>query len=152
MKCVAPLVARPLTVARPPCHVPQLTPRTLSSPALTSVAPFGDIAGVTEESLLAASAREEQPRLASEIYDIPIENLDLSVRVFNSLKRTGITTVGEVLDMLEKGPDAMLSIRNFGEKSLDELRERLIEKGYLAGPVAEGEAGAEAGPAAPVVE
>jgi DNA-directed RNA polymerase subunit alpha len=39
--------------------------------------------------------------------------------------------VGEVLEMLEKGPDAMLSIRNFGEKSLDELKERLQEKGYL---------------------
>jgi DNA-directed RNA polymerase subunit alpha len=47
------------------------------------------------------------------------------------LKRTGITTVGEVIEMLEKGPEAMLSIRNFGEKSLDELRERLEEKGYL---------------------
>jgi DNA-directed RNA polymerase subunit alpha len=65
------------------------------------------------------------------MYETPIENLDLSVRVFNSLKRTGITTVGEVLDMLEKGPEAMLSIRNFGEKSLDELKERLREKGYL---------------------
>jgi DNA-directed RNA polymerase subunit alpha len=71
------------------------------------------------------------PKKASEMYEIPIENLDLSVRVFNSLKRTGITTIGEVLDMLEKGPDAMLSIRNFGEKSLDELKERLREKGYL---------------------
>ncbi len=38
--------------------------------------------------------------------------------------------------MLEKGPDAMLSIRNFGEKSLDELRERLVEKGYLASAAA----------------
>jgi DNA-directed RNA polymerase subunit alpha len=90
-----------------------------------------DLSGVTEESLMAAAAREEEPKMASEIYETPIENLDLSVRVFNSLKRTGITTVGEVLDMLEKGPDAMLSIRNFGEKSLDELRERLVEKGYL---------------------
>jgi DNA-directed RNA polymerase subunit alpha len=90
-----------------------------------------DIAGVTEESLMSAAIREEQPRLGGEIYDTPIENLDLSVRVFNSLKRTGITTVGEVLDMLEKGPEAMLSIRNFGEKSLDELKERLREKGYL---------------------
>src|SRR3990172_164527 len=116
------------------------------------IAHVRDIAGVTEESLLAAAAREEQPRLASEIYDIPIENLDLSVRVFNSLKRTGITTVGEVLDMLEKGPDAMLSIRNFGEKSLDELRERLIEKGYLASAVPEGEVTGEAEPAAPGVE
>jgi DNA-directed RNA polymerase subunit alpha len=53
------------------------------------------------------------------------------VRVFNSLKRTGITTVGEVLDMLEKGAEAMLSIRNFGDKSLDELKDKLREKGYL---------------------
>jgi len=123
----------------------------LSRSAQILIAHLRDVAGVTEESLMAAAAREEAPRLASEIYDIPIENLDLSVRVFNSLKRTGITTVGEVLEMLEKGPDAMLSIRNFGEKSLDELRERLIEKGYLPGP-SEGEAVAEAEAAAPPVE
>ena len=66
-----------------------------------------------------------------EIYDTPIEQLDLSVRVFNSLKRTGITSVGEVLEMLERGPDAMLAIRNFGEKSLDELVSRLREKSFL---------------------
>jgi DNA-directed RNA polymerase subunit alpha len=65
------------------------------------------------------------------LYEIPIEQLDLSVRVFNSLKRTGITTVGEVLDMLERGPDAMLAIRNFGEKSLGELIDKLKEKNYL---------------------
>lgn len=69
--------------------------------------------------------------MSSEIYEMPIENLDLSVRVFNSLKRTGITTVGEVLDMLNKGEEAMLAIRNFGDKSLDELRVKLREKGYL---------------------
>jgi DNA-directed RNA polymerase subunit alpha len=66
-----------------------------------------------------------------ELYDKPIEELDLSVRVFNSLKRTGITTIGDVLDMLDRGPDAMLAIRNFGEKSLDELTQKLREKGYL---------------------
>ena len=64
-------------------------------------------------------------------YDKLIEELDLSVRVFNSLKRTGITSIGDVLDMLDRGPDAMLAIRNFGEKSLDELQEKLLEKGYL---------------------
>jgi DNA-directed RNA polymerase subunit alpha len=90
-----------------------------------------DIGGVTEESLMVAAVEEEDTRLISEVYEIPIENLDLTVRVFNSLKRTGITNVGEVLDMLEKGEEAMLSIRNFGEKSLDELKERLSEKGYL---------------------
>jgi len=65
------------------------------------------------------------------LYEKPIEELDLSVRVFNSLKRTGITTIGDVLDMLDRGPDAMLAIRNFGEKSLDELEEKLRGKGYL---------------------
>lgn len=103
----------------------------LSKSAQIMMAHLRDISGVTEESLIVAPAEEEQPKVASEVYETPIENLDLSVRVFNSLKRTGITNVGEVLDMLEKGPEAMLSIRNFGEKSLDELKERLQEKGYL---------------------
>lgn len=89
------------------------------------------IAGVTEESLTPTAPTEETPRTSSEAYETPIENLDLSVRVFNSLKRTGITTVGEVLDMLSKGEEAMLAIRNFGDKSLDELRTKLREKGYL---------------------
>lgn len=69
--------------------------------------------------------------IPSDYYDIPIEQLDLSVRVFNSLKRTGITNVGEVLEMLDRGPDAMLAIRNFGEKSLEELVGLLREKNYL---------------------
>jgi DNA-directed RNA polymerase subunit alpha len=105
--------------------------QALSRSAQIIMSHLTDIAGVTEESLLEAAEREEEPAITSEVFDAPIENLDLSVRVFNSLKRTGITTVGEVLEMLDKGADAMLSIRNFGEKSLDELRERLQEKGYL---------------------
>lgn len=74
---------------------------------------------------------EGPPGIAPEHYEIPIEQLDLSVRVFNSLKRTGITNVGEVLEMLERGPDAMLAIRNFGEKSLEELQTLLRQKGFL---------------------
>ena len=90
------------------------------------------VAGVTEESLAAAVAPpEDLPKVSSEVYETPIEHLDLSVRVFNSLKRTGITTVGEVMDMLAKGEETMLAIRNFGDKSLDELRDKLREKGYL---------------------
>jgi len=77
------------------------------------------------------SQAEEGSRLTSEMIETPIENLDLSVRVFNSLKRTGITTVGEVIELLEKGDEAVMSIRNFGEKSLDELRLKMREKGYL---------------------
>jgi DNA-directed RNA polymerase subunit alpha len=75
----------------------------------------------------------------SQLHDKMIEELDLSVRVFNSLKRTGITTIGDVLEMLDRGSDAMLAIRNFGEKSLDELVEKLREKGYLPSEQTEGE-------------
>jgi DNA-directed RNA polymerase subunit alpha len=78
-----------------------------------------------------AETEDKEDGRKNELYEKPIEELDLSVRVFNSLKRTGITTIGDVLDMLDRGPDAMLAIRNFGEKSLDELVEKLRDKGYL---------------------
>lgn len=90
------------------------------------------LAGVSEETLATVTEEaEEGSRLTSEMIETPIENLDLSVRVFNSLKRTGITTVGEVIELLEKGDEAVMSIRNFGEKSLEELRQKMREKGYL---------------------
>jgi DNA-directed RNA polymerase subunit alpha len=90
------------------------------------------IAGVTEISLTPIEEEDdEEARLTSEIYETPIENLDLSVRVFNSLKRAGIVTVGEVLELLEKGEDAIMSIRNFGDKSLDELQQKMVDKGYI---------------------
>ena len=90
------------------------------------------IAGVTEITLSPAPpVEEEDERLSNEVFDTPIENLDLSVRVFNSLKRAGITTVGEVLDLLNKGEDAVMSIRNFGDKSMDELADKMREKNYM---------------------
>jgi len=66
-----------------------------------------------------------------ELNEAPIETLDLSVRVFNSLKRTGVATVNDVLELLEKGEGAMLSIRNFGGKSLQKLKAKMAEKGYI---------------------
>jgi len=90
------------------------------------------VAGISEETLSITMEKEVSgSRLTSEVAETPVESLDLSVRVFNSLKRTGITTVGDVLDLLEKGDQAVMSIRNFGEKSLDELRTKMREKGYL---------------------
>ena len=90
------------------------------------------IAGISEE-MLSVPIEQAEPvgTINSEAAEMPIENLDLTVRVFNSLKRTGITTVGDVLELLDKGEDAILSIRNFGEKSLTELKEKMIEKGFL---------------------
>ena len=104
----------------------------LSTAAKIIIEHLMHLAGISEETLSAIAIEEEETtRLTSEMIETPIENLDLSVRVFNSLKRTGITTVGEVLELLEKGDEAVMSIRNFGEKSLEELRAKMIEKEYL---------------------
>jgi DNA-directed RNA polymerase subunit alpha len=105
---------------------------TLSQAAQILVTHLRLVAGVSEEVMpVEPEEVEEEEGIPREIYETPIEQLDLSVRVFNSLKRTGITSVGEVLEMLERGEEAMLTIRNFGEKSLGELKERLHAKGYL---------------------
>jgi DNA-directed RNA polymerase subunit alpha len=68
-------------------------------------------------------------------YNTPIEDLNLSVRAYNCLKRSGLMTVGAVL---EKSEDELLALRNFGRKSYDELKEKLISMGFLAAE-AEGE-------------
>ncbi len=106
--------------------------RALSNSAKLMMDHLRYIAGVSEETLAVTVEQEVTgSHLTSEVAETPVEALDLSVRVFNSLKRTGITTVGDVLDLLEKGDQAVMSIRNFGEKSLDELRQKMQEKGYM---------------------
>ena len=56
----------------------------------------------------------------------PIEDLDLTVRSYNCLKREGVTTVGELTQQSE---DDLLEIRNFGQKSIDEVKAKLAELG-----------------------
>jgi DNA-directed RNA polymerase subunit alpha len=58
--------------------------------------------------------------------DLPIEDLDLSERPRNCLKRAQVNTVGE---LLEKNEDDLLAITNFGQKSLDEVIQKLDERG-----------------------
>jgi DNA-directed RNA polymerase subunit alpha len=110
-----------------------IAPETaLSSSAKILIEHLRYVAGISEETLTIALEKEVSgSRLTSEVAETPVESLDLSVRVFNSLKRTGIITVGDVLELLEKGDQAVMSIRNFGEKSLEELRIKMREKGYL---------------------
>ncbi len=84
----------------------------------------------------AIAVEQEKPPLSSlpippKIYDTPIEELDLSVRAYNCLKRSNITKVGQVLSMNEED---LLGVRNFGEKSLIELRERLLQRNFLPNP------------------
>ncbi len=82
---------------------------------------FSNINKVAEEGT------ERVPLVVSpEIYQTPIEKLELSPRTLNCLKRSHISKVGEVLEMSD---DELLKIRNFGEKSLDELKEKLVEHG-----------------------
>jgi DNA-directed RNA polymerase subunit alpha len=61
------------------------------------------------------------------LLDAPIEELDLSMRAYNSLKRNNITKIGQLLAL---GDDELLRMRNFGKKSLDEMRERLALRGF----------------------
>lgn len=84
--------------------------------------------------------------LTPERYNMPIEDLNLSMRAYNCLRRSGLMTIGQVL---EKSEEELLSLRNFGRKSYDELRDNLNELGMLpaeqaevvmeAPPLAEGE-------------
>ena len=67
-------------------------------------------------------------QLAPDKYHMAIEDLNLSMRAYNCLRRSGLMTVGQVL---EKSEEELLALRNFGRKSYDELRERLDELGLL---------------------
>lgn len=81
--------------------------------------------------LSSETLKEDVSPIPPEVAAIPIEDLGLSIRAFNSLKRSNITTVGEILELLAQGEDAMLAVRNFGRKSLDELIDILKEKEFL---------------------
>jgi DNA-directed RNA polymerase subunit alpha len=66
---------------------------------------------------------------SANLLDAPIEELDLPMRAYNSLKRNSITKIGQVLSLSD---DEFLRMRNFGQKSLDELKERLALRGFIS--------------------
>jgi DNA-directed RNA polymerase subunit alpha len=78
--------------------------------------------------LFVGFTNREEPLPASppNEWDIPVETLNLSVRSFNCLKRAGISKVSELLDFTE---DEIMKMRNFGKKSLDEIKQVLAERG-----------------------
>jgi DNA-directed RNA polymerase subunit alpha len=67
----------------------------------------------------------EEKREAS-ILDMPVENLGLSVRSLNCLKRAGVRTVG---DLVQYNEEDVMKLKNFGQKSLDEIKDKLVEYG-----------------------
>jgi DNA-directed RNA polymerase subunit alpha len=68
------------------------------------------------------------PTLPPNMLDMPIEELDLPMRAYNSLKRNNIVKVGQLLQLQDED---LLRMRNFGKKSLDEMKERLRMRGFL---------------------
>jgi len=68
------------------------------------------------------------PALPPNMLDMPIEELDLPMRAYNSLKRNNIVKVGQLLQLSD---DDLLRMRNFGRKSLDEMKERLRMRGFV---------------------
>ncbi len=76
--------------------------------------------------------RDEDSR--DRLLEMPIEELDLSVRSFNCLKRAGINTVGELTN---KTDDDMMKVRNLGKKSLEEVKEKLVALGVGLKPTEE---------------
>ncbi|WGD36719.1 DNA-directed RNA polymerase subunit alpha [Lysinibacter sp. HNR] len=106
---------------------PAITPRdAIASAGSTLVELFG----LARELNTAAEGVEIGPApvdavLSNELA-IPIEDLDLSVRSYNCLKREGINTVSELVALSEA---QLMNIRNFGQKSVFEVRDKLVDLG-----------------------
>lgn len=77
---------------------------------------------MAEKEILISQDNESQAK----IYEMAIEDLDLSVRSYNCLRRAGINTVK---DLTEKTEDDMLKVRNLGKKSLEEVMKKIDELG-----------------------
>lgn len=69
--------------------------------------------------------------------EVTIEDLDLSVRSFNCLKRAGINTLSDLFRKIDDGISACMRIRNLGRKSLGEVLQKAQERGYPADEVVE---------------
>jgi len=95
------------------------------------LSPFINYAKVSQVEIEKELARLSIP---DEQYNKPVKELELSARTMNCLKRGGITTVGELISKGEKG---LLSLRNFGQKSKQEIEERLKELGLSLTPEVE---------------
>jgi DNA-directed RNA polymerase subunit alpha len=99
----------------------------LSQAADILVREFGRFAQIGRPS--SPTVDESPVAPSANLLDAPIEELDLPMRAYNSLKRNSITKIGQVLSLSD---DEFLRMRNFGQKSLDELKERLALRGFIS--------------------
>ncbi|HRR75463.1 MAG TPA: DNA-directed RNA polymerase subunit alpha [Ruminococcus sp.] len=82
---------------------------------------------LSEEAGLAEVLVEKDEKGKEKILEMTIEDLDLSVRSFNCLKRAGINTVD---DLINKSEEEMMKVRNLGKKSFDEVKKKLQSLGF----------------------
>ena len=95
---------------------------------IEQLTPFVEYAKI---SLMKEEERLIRMSIPDEKYNMPVEQLDLSVRTMNCLRRSSIATVGE---LIAKGPKELLKLRNFGLKSYQEIESRLVDLGLSLGP------------------
>jgi len=93
--------------------------------------PFLDYSKISQ---MKAEERLVRLSIPDEKYNMPVEQLDLSVRTMNCLRRSNITTVGELIG---KGSKELLKLRNFGQKSYQEIENRLAAMGLSLSPKVE---------------
>lgn len=115
----------------------------LAQAAQILVQHFSLFANLTRPQAALAQPAAAGDGLPPAIAEMPIEELDLPQRAFNSLKRHGITKVGQLLSTPD---EELLRMRNFGKKSLAEIKQRLAARGLISAP--EAEAAVEAAEAA----
>ena len=86
---------------------------------------------LSEEAASAEIMVEKDDKGNEKVLEMTIEELDLSVRSFNCLKRAGINTVG---DLINKSEEDMMKVRNLGKKSLEEVVFKLHSLGFDLNP------------------
>jgi DNA-directed RNA polymerase subunit alpha len=93
--------------------------------------PFVEFAKISQ---MKAEERAIRLSIPDEKFNMPVEQLDLSVRTMNCLRRSNIATVGE---LIAKGTKELLKLRNFGQKSYLEIEDRLTAIGLSLNPKTE---------------
>ena len=89
---------------------------------------------LSEEAYTADIMVEKDDKGKEKVLEMTIEELDLSVRSFNCLKRAGINTVE---DLINKSEEDMMKVRNLGRKSLEEVVAKLESLGFSLTPTDE---------------
>lgn len=102
---------------------PQTAVALAAQMLIANLRPFASLESRVEEINM---IKEEAPVIENKFENMPIEELDLSVRSYNCLKRAAIVTVYE---LTQKTEEEMMKVKNLGRKSLKEIKEKLAESG-----------------------